>query len=279
MKTRIEWLSADSGKTPHRAAVRALLGLSFADTAQIARPFAVASVVVSHAIDESAPAPVGALGVSAPMPDRAATLLDGACRALDVALSAVLLVVLAPLFAAIALAIKLDSPGPAVFRQRRLGRELEPFTVHKFRTMEHEAAEDNHREFVTVLISGEIPEEQGSLYKMTDDTRVTRCGRILRRSSLDELPQLWNVLRGEMSLVGPRPPILYEVEQYPPHWFARFAVKPGVTGLWQVSGRSDVSLEEMVALDVEYIERRSLWLNLKIIVRTIPAVLSARGAW
>ena len=242
----------------------------------------------SHAIDEPTPTPVGALGGSAALPTRGAgaldgarTALDGACRALDVAVSAALLVVLAPLFALIALVIKLDSPGPAMFRQRRLGHELEPFTVHKFRTMEHGATEEHHRRFVTVLISGELPQDGdgGSQYKMTEDARVTRCGRLLRRSSLDELPQLWNVLRGEMSLVGPRPPIPYEVEQYPTHWFARFAVKPGVTGLWQVSGRSDVSLEEMVALDVDYIRRRSLWLNVKIIARTIPAVLSTRGAW
>ena len=207
---------------------------------------------------------------------------EGACRALDVAVSAALLVLLAPLLALIVLLIKLDSPGPAIFRQRRLGHELEPFTVHKFRTMEHGATEEHHRRFVTDLISGELPENEGdggSRYKMTEDTRVTRCGRLLRRSSLDELPQLWNVLRGDMSLVGPRPPIAYEVEQYPPHWFARFAVKPGLTGLWQVSGRSDVSLEEMVALDVDYIRRRSLWLNVKIIARTVPAVLSTRGAW
>ncbi len=190
-----------------------------------------------------------------------------------------MLIVLAPLLALIALAIKLDTRGPALFRQRRLGRDRELFTVHKFRTMEHGATEQHHREFVSGLISGEVPEQRGSLYKMTDDTRVTRCGRFLRRSSLDELPQLWNVLRGEMSLVGPRPPIPYEVEQYPAHWFARFETKPGLTGLWQVSGRSDVSLEQMIALDVEYIRRRSLWLNLKIIMRTVPAVLSARGAW
>ena len=235
----------------------------------------------SHAIDEPTPTPVGALGGAAALPTARAGVLDGACRALDVAVSAALLVVLAPVFALIALVIKLDSPGPAMFRQRRLGHELEPFTVHKFRTMEHGATEEHHRRFVTVLISGELPQDGdgGSQYKMTEDTRVTRCGRLLRRSSLDELPQLWNVLRGEMSLVGPRPPIPYEVEQYPPHWFARFAVKPGVTGLWQVSGRSDVSLEEMVALDVDYISRRSLWLNVKIIARTIPAVLSTRGAW
>ncbi len=220
---------------------------------------------------------------------RAAGLGDASCRALDVAGSAILLVLLAPLLGAIAIAIRLDSPGPAIFRQRRFGRDLQPFTVHKFRTMEHGVAEDYHREFVTGLINGEEFEREvrdppykavpGPRYKMTGDPRVTRCGRILRRSSLDELPQLWNVLRGEMSLVGPRPPISYEVEQYPQHWFARFAVKPGVTGLWQVNGRSDVTLEEMVQLDIEYIRRRSLWLNLVIILRTVPAVLSARGAW
>jgi lipopolysaccharide/colanic/teichoic acid biosynthesis glycosyltransferase len=113
---------------------------------------------------------------------------------------------------------------------------------------------------------------------MVDDERVTRVGAVLRRTSLDELPQLWNVLRGEMSLVGPRPPIPYEVEHYPSHWFARFAVKPGVTGLWQVSGRSELTLEEMVRLDVEYARRRSLWLNIRILARTVPAVLSGRGA-
>ena len=189
------------------------------------------------------------------------------------------MVLLAPLFGLIALAVKLDSAGPALFRQRRLGYEIKPFTVHKFRTMEQGATEDQHREFVTELINGQTPETPGPRFKMTEDPRVTRCGRLLRRSSLDELPQLWNVLRGEMSLVGPRPPIQYEVEQYPPHWFARFAAKPGLTGLWQVSGRSDVTLEEMVALDIEYIQNRSLWLNLKIILRTVPAVLSAKGAW
>ena len=213
------------------------------------------------------------------MPASGGRLLDASCRALDIVGSGILLIVLAPLFGLIALAVKLDSSGPALFRQRRLGHEIKPFTVHKFRTMEQGATEDQHREFVTDLINGQAPETSGPRFKMTEDPRVTRCGRLLRRSSLDELPQLWNVLRGEMSLVGPRPPIPYEVEQYPPHWFARFAAKPGLTGLWQVSGRSDVTLEEMVALDIEYIENRSLWLNLKLILLTVPAVLSAKGAW
>ncbi len=206
--------------------------------------------------------------------------LDAPLRALDLALSAALLAVLSPLLALIALAVRLDSRGPVLFRQCRVGRDLEPFTVNKFRTMHDGVGHDTHRDFVLGLIAGEQPErpDGGPRFKLVGDERVTRLGRLLRRSSLDELPQLWNVLRGEMSLVGPRPPIPYEVEHYPAHWFARFAVKPGLTGLWQVSGRSDLTLEQMVALDVEYSERRSLWLNLSILVRTVPAVLSGKGA-
>ncbi len=212
-----------------------------------------------------------------------ARLGSGACRALDLLLSTVLLVLLVPLFVLVAAAIRLDSPGPVLFRQRRLGRHLTPFTVCKFRTMHHGVGQDAHRAFVLQLIAGEQPEQTEHAgdrprYKMAADKRVTRLGRVLRRLSVDELPQLWNVLRGDMSLVGPRPPIPYEVEHYPPHWFARFAVKPGVTGLWQVSGRSELTLEEMIQLDVEYVRRRSLWLNLRILARTLPAVLSMRGA-
>jgi lipopolysaccharide/colanic/teichoic acid biosynthesis glycosyltransferase len=215
-------------------------------------------------------------------------VLELSCRALDIVGAAVMLVALAPLLGLIALLVKLDSPGPVLFRQRRLGRDAKPFTVNKFRTMHHGVAHDRHREFVLGLINGEHSQQDGEnlehespgpRYKMVGDRRMTRFGRVLRRSSLDELPQLWNVLRGDMSLVGPRPPIPYEVEHYPPHWFARFAVKPGITGLWQVSGRSEVTLEEMVRLDVEYARRRSLWFNIVILVRTVPAVLSGRGAW
>jgi lipopolysaccharide/colanic/teichoic acid biosynthesis glycosyltransferase len=202
-----------------------------------------------------------------------------ACRALDVAVSAVLLLVLFPLFLALAAAIRLDSRGRVVYRQRRVGRNLEPFTVNKFRTMHSGAGHETHRQFVIGLIAGTPAQDaEPNFFKMANDHRVTRVGRFLRRSSLDELPQLWNVLRGDMSLVGPRPPIPYEVEHYPPHWFDRFAVKPGMTGLWQVSGRSELTLEEMIALDVEYASTRSLWLNVKILVRTVPAVFAARGA-
>jgi lipopolysaccharide/colanic/teichoic acid biosynthesis glycosyltransferase len=205
-----------------------------------------------------------------------------ACRILDIVGAAILLVVFAPVLLVVALAIRLDSRGPALFRQPRVGRDLVLFEVCKFRTMHHGVSHDSHRAFVLNLIAGERRGEASTsepgVYKMVGDERVTRLGRILRRLSIDELPQLWNVLRGDMSLVGPRPPVLYEVEHYPPHWFARFAVKPGVTGLWQVSGRSTVTLEDMVRLDVEYIRRRSLWFNVWILLRTIPAVLSCRGA-
>lgn len=210
----------------------------------------------------------------------ATSMQDVLSRTIDIALAATLLVALAPLLALIAAAIKLDSPGPVLFRQRRVGRRLAPFTVNKFRTMRHGASHERHRAFVLALIAGEQPQQpQGApRFKIAGDTRVTRIGALLRRSSLDELPQLWNVLRGEMALIGPRPPIPYEVEHYPPHWFERFAVKPGITGLWQVSGRSELTLEQMIALDVQYVRRRSLRLDLAILACTLPAVLSGRGA-
>lgn len=189
-------------------------------------------------------------------------------------ISVSLLVLLSPLLALIALAVKIDSRGPVLYRQRRVGLGLQPFTVNKFRTMHHGVSHEKHRDFVLALIAG----EEHDMYKLTGDERVTRVGGPLRRSSLDELPQLWNVLRGEMALVGPRPPISYEVEHYPRHWFERFAVKPGLTGLWQVSGRSQLTLEQMVVLDVEYVRRRSPLLDLSILARTLPAVLSGRGA-
>jgi lipopolysaccharide/colanic/teichoic acid biosynthesis glycosyltransferase len=207
-------------------------------------------------------------------------VVDFACRVLDVSVALLALVLLAPVMALIAVAIRLESPGPPLFRQRRLGSSQRPFTVNKFRTMRCGASTDVHREFVIGLISGNQPKRADGrpMFKLSEDNRVTRVGRFLRRTSLDELPQLYNVVRGEMSLVGPRPPIQYEVDEYPPHWFARFAVKPGVTGLWQVSGRSELSLEEMIALDIEYVQRRSLLFNVWVLIRTVPAVLSRRGA-
>ena len=213
------------------------------------------------------------LSASALAPDRARTAVDFVCRVFDLVATVVLLVVLAPLFALITLIIKIDSPGPVFFRQQRVGRDQEQFLVAKFRTMRHGAGHDVHRDHMLALIASGMPAP-----KLPKDMRVTRFGGFLRRTSLDELPQLWNVLRGDMSLVGPRPPIPYEVEHYPSHWFTRFAVKPGLTGLWQVSGRSEVSLEQMIELDNEYVRRRSLLLNVWILLRTVPAVLSRRGA-
>jgi lipopolysaccharide/colanic/teichoic acid biosynthesis glycosyltransferase len=207
--------------------------------------------------------------------------VDIACRVVDVVVAIIALIVLSPILLVIAIAIRLESPGPALFRQRRLGRGQEPFTVIKFRTMKQGASHDVHKKFVQSLIAGMEPEATGDgnpRFKLKADDRITRVGRILRRTSLDELPQLLNVIQGSMSLVGPRPPISYEVERYPAHWFKRFEVKPGVTGLWQVSGRCELTHEQMIALDIEYVERRSLHLNLWILIRTIPAVLSLRGA-
>lgn len=207
--------------------------------------------------------------------------VDVACRALDIMVALPALLLLSPLLLVIAAAVRLESAGPSLFSQRRVGRSREPFTVYKFRTMTDGASHDRHREFVQGLIAGARPDavEGNPRFKLAADDRITRVGRFLRRSSLDELPQLWNVLWGDMSLVGPRPPIPYEVEHYPAaHWFRRFEVKPGITGLWQVSGRCELTLEQMIGLDVEYVDRRSLCLNVWILLRTLPAVLTSRGA-
>jgi lipopolysaccharide/colanic/teichoic acid biosynthesis glycosyltransferase len=206
---------------------------------------------------------------------------DVAIRALDIVGAALLLVLLSPLLAITALLIRLDTPGPVIFWQRRLGRDLQPFSVAKFRTMRHGAAADRHRVHVEQMIRDEDGAEDGKpvpMLKLERDPRVTRVGSFLRRSSIDELPQLWNVLRGEMSLVGPRPPIQYEVDKYPGRAFRRFAVRPGITGLWQVRGRSLTSFAEMIEFDVEYVDRRSLSLNLKILALTVPTVIHGKGA-
>jgi lipopolysaccharide/colanic/teichoic acid biosynthesis glycosyltransferase len=212
-------------------------------------------------------------------PTRSSRATDLGCRVLDIAVATALLIALAPLLLIVAVLIRIDSPGWVVFRQRRVGKDLEPFTVNKLRTMRAGAGHDAHRAYVLGLITGHGDEErERPMLKLAGDQRVTRVGRFLRRTSADELPQLWNVIRGDMSLVGPRPPIPYEVEHYRSEWLGRFAVKPGLTGLWQVSGRSELSVDEMMKLDVDYVQRRSVRLNLAIMARTIPVVLSCRGA-
>ena len=199
-------------------------------------------------------------------------------RTLDIAVAAVVLLLMAPVIAVVALTVRLSSPGPVFFRQRRLGRSMRPFTVLKFRTMRANADSALHRDYVRSLIGTDAPENPpDNLYKLVVDPRVTKVGRFLRSWSLDEVPQLWNVLRGEMSLVGPRPVIEYEVEQYPDWYLRRFAVKPGLTGLWQVSGRNERTYEEMVRFDVEYAERRSLWMDLRILARTAIVVMRRQG--
>jgi exopolysaccharide biosynthesis polyprenyl glycosylphosphotransferase len=187
-------------------------------------------------------------------------------------LTSVGLLVLAPLLVAIAIAIKLDSPGPVFYRQERVGKDGRRFWILKFRSMRQDA----DRLLPTIRQHNEA---SGPLFKMRADPRVTRVGRVLRRLSLDELPQLFNVLKGEMSLVGPRPPIPSEVEQYEDWQHGRLRAMPGITGLWQVSGRSEVPFHDMVRLDLHYIRNWSLGLDLEILWRTIPAVLTSRGAY
>jgi len=203
-----------------------------------------------------------------------------ALRLLDVLGAATALILLSPLLVVVAIAIRVDSPGRVIFRQRRLGKDLAPFSVAKFRTMREgadgEAAE--HRSHVEQIMASEERRGTRPMSKLQEDARVTRVGAFLRRTSIDELPQLWNVLRGEMSLVGPRPPIQYEVDRYPADAFRRFEVRPGVTGLWQVRGRSLLTFKQMIALDTEYVETRSLGLNLKIVLLTLPTVIHGKGA-
>jgi exopolysaccharide biosynthesis polyprenyl glycosylphosphotransferase len=193
-------------------------------------------------------------------------------RIVDIVFSTVVLVATAPLMALVALTIKLDSPGPVLFRQARVGQGGRPFTLHKFRSMGVGA--DEQKEFLLAR-----NEADGPIFKMKDDPRITRLGRFLRRSSLDELPQFYNVLRGDMSIVGPRPPLPEEVAQYQPWHMRRLEIAPGITGLWQVSGRSELPFDEMALLDIYYVEQWSPGLDLKILLRTIPTVLFGDGAY
>jgi len=192
------------------------------------------------------------------------------------------LLVTFPIMLVVAVAIKLDSHGPVFFLQERIGTGGRRFRVWKFRTMRNGASDAAHRELVHQMLRGDDgaaarQSANGPVYKLIDDVRVTKIGRLLRRASLDELPQLLNVLRGEMSLVGPRPPLLYELEKYD-HWqFDRLQVLPGITGLWQVSGRNRLTYRQMCELDVEYVRRWSVWLDLKILFKTIPVVLFNSG--
>jgi lipopolysaccharide/colanic/teichoic acid biosynthesis glycosyltransferase len=210
------------------------------------------------------------------------TSYDVVKRGLDIVGSLTLLFGLSPVLLLIAGLVKLKSPGPVFYKQERVGQGMKTFTMLKFRTMQVNADHSIHHEFVTTFIkAGAQAAEPGTepFFKVTNDPRVTGVGRVLRKTSLDELPQLWNVLIGQMSLVGPRPPLPYELEQYQP-WHQRrvLEAKPGITGLWQVAGRSRTTFDEMVRLDLRYAKHRSLWTDLKILVATPGAVISGRGA-
>jgi lipopolysaccharide/colanic/teichoic acid biosynthesis glycosyltransferase len=207
---------------------------------------------------------------------------DAVKRVLDLALSAMFLILLSPLFVIVAALVKLTSRGPVLFKQQRVGLMMQPFVMLKFRTMEVNAAPAIHQEFVSAFITAgqnEGKTDPNRLFKIVKDPRVTSIGHFLRRTSLDELPQFWNVLRGDMSLVGPRPPLPYEVAQYK-MWHTRRigGTRPGLTGLWQVKGRSRTTFDEMVRLDLQYVMTRSFRTDLRILLATPRAVISGKGA-
>ena len=205
-------------------------------------------------------------------------------RGLDVLGSLLVLAALSPLLLLIALAVKLTSEGPVWHRQTRVGEGGRTFTLLKFRSMLHNSDPSLHRDYVTRMIAGQnvaqVHPSGAGIYKIVNDPRITSIGKVLRRSSFDELPQLFNVLKGEMSLIGPRPPLPYEFELYSA-WHRRrvLEMKPGLTGLWQVHGRSRTNFDEAVRLDLQYLRRWSVWLDVKILLKTPAAVISGSGAY
>jgi lipopolysaccharide/colanic/teichoic acid biosynthesis glycosyltransferase len=224
---------------------------------------------------ELVPFPGGGLAGTLPVyeaPVETGLYLRYGKRLLDLVGAALGLLLCSPLLLIAAILIKLESRGPVIYKSIRIGRGARPFTFLKLRSMVDGA--DQHRHKLSHL-----NETDGPVFKIAADPRVTRIGRLLRVTSIDEIPQLLNVLRGEMSLVGPRPPIAEEVVQYEPWQLRRLDVVPGITCLWQISGRSRIGFQEWMRLDLEYIRHRSFWLDLKILIRTIPAVLSREGAF
>jgi lipopolysaccharide/colanic/teichoic acid biosynthesis glycosyltransferase len=210
-------------------------------------------------------------------------------RTMDLVITGILLPLLLPLMLVVAVLIKLDSPGPVFFVQQRIGVkrrikggrvtwELYPFSFYKFRSMVNDADPTPHQEYFENFRLGSVNGDQWTPFKLTRDSRLTRVGAILRKTSLDELPQLINVLKGEMSLIGPRPALPYEVALYDEIHFERFRALPGITGWWQATARSRVGFEKMIQMDIDYARRASFWFDLEILLRTIPAVLSCRGA-
>ena len=206
-------------------------------------------------------------------PDRARQAAAAARRGIDVLAAILLLLCLLPLLLIVAVLIKLDTRGPVLFRQRRLGRDMRPFTVLKFRTMVNDATPDRHSRYIAQLAEGSVHGGRSDLKKLTNDPRVTRMGRALRRLSIDEVPQLLNVIAGHMALIGPRPALEYELQYYEPRHFERFRVRPGITGLWQVSGRNALGFKEMLELDAEYAATATLGTDMRILARTPRAAV------
>jgi len=201
-------------------------------------------------------------------------------RALDLVVASACLVLASPILIATWVIVRWTSPGPALFRQPRVGRNGRSFVLYKFRTMHNGCADDVHRDYVSKLLTEDQPPVggQNGIYKLEGDGRITGVGKFLRKSSIDELPQLFNVIKGEMSLVGPRPALPWEAELFGMAYTKRFLVSPGLTGLWQVSGRNHLTMRQGLDLDIEYVDKRSLALDLKILLKTIPAVVSGTGA-
>lgn len=220
-------------------------------------------------------------------------------RVVDFVLALVIAILLLPMMLIIGIIIRFGSPGPAIFTQKRVGAkrtivngeeiwETYSFTMYKFRSMHNKASSDRHQEFITAYIKNNKSQmdamnvgcdtTQSSMYKLVNDPRVTNIGRFMRKTSLDELPQLWNVIRGDMSLVGPRPAIEYEVDMYESWHLKRLSAKPGLTGLWQIEGRSNTSFDEMVQLDINYVENQSMLLDLTIFALTPISVLFSKDA-
>lgn len=198
-------------------------------------------------------------------------------RAFDIAAALAAMVVLSPLLLLIAAAVRIDSRGPVIFKQQRLGRDLRTFSMWKFRSMKAEAGDALHRE--AVKRTAESHRREVGTFKSLDDPRVTRFGRFIRAWNLDELPNLVNILRGDMSIVGPRPALDYELPYYKDWYYRRFAVKPGLTGLWQVKRADAEDFDEMIRMDVEYVEALSFWTDLRLIAMTIPSIIRERGSF
>ena len=202
-------------------------------------------------------------------------------RIIEIVLSVFTLDATAPVLLLVALIIRVDSPGPILFRQERLGKDRRPFTILKFRTMQHEADDSFHREAIRRAANGirTSLSDGTEVFKSPEDPRITRAGKFLRASCLDELPQLINVLRGEMSLVGPRPALEYELEHYSDWYYRRFDVRPGLTGTWQVQRADAKDFDDMMRMDVKYTTSTSTWTDLKLMAQTIPAIVRERGVF